>query len=265
MPGRERLPVCIVPDCVPKLYGNQQYCNKHLVRIRVHGDPNICKPRGFQPGDKNPSKSPERRAELSKRRLGHPLSAETRKKQGESLRKRLATPEMKEKWSRAAKGRKLSEETKIKIRATRAKSTKPQKMSTMLKNADDAFSKYIRAKYADANGYIKCFTCPTIRPIAEMDCGHFVSRQHKSTRWMEENAHPQCWACNRFNEGRKDVYSVRLVEVYGLGILERLQVEKHREFHFNQVVSKEITARFKEKLAALRDFQSVEAKLAEMK
>lgn len=96
-----------------------------------------------------------------------------------------------------------------------------------IKKADEIFSKYIRLKY-QKNGYIICFTCGKYLLIGECDAGHFVGREHKSTRFLEKNVHPQCQWCNRFKEGQKDEYALRLVYKYGPTILEELNRFKHQ-------------------------------------
>lgn len=127
---------------------------------------------------------------------------------------------------------------------------KKKKLSTLLKHADDAFSIYIRTKYA-SNGYVSCVSCGKTALIAEMDCGHFVGRQHKALRFSEDNCHPQCRYCNRFREGEKDTYALYLVRKYGPDILQKLQDVKHRIVHFTPTELMEIRNTFRNKLKEL--------------
>jgi len=62
--------------------------------------------------------------------------------------------------------------------------------------ADKTFSIYIRLKYANQFGIVKCSTCNRTAPWQEMHCGHWQRRGKKSTRWAEPNASPQCPICN---------------------------------------------------------------------
>jgi len=60
------------------------------------------------------------------------------------------------------------------------KKTKPKKKSIrqLIKTADRWFSKYIRLKAADANGYVQCVTCGKAIPWNKgCHAGHFVVRQ----------------------------------------------------------------------------------------
>lgn len=86
------------------------------------------------------------------------------------------------------------------------------------------FSKYIRLRDADDQGICKCFTCGRVKHWKQMDCGHGIGRQYKATKYDEKNNHAQCKRCNGFEEGRKDIYSKRVNQLYGEGTWERLQI-----------------------------------------
>jgi hypothetical protein len=121
----------------------------------------------------------------------------------------------------------------------------------LINKLDAIFSKYVRLSHADGRGNIRCFTCDKVAPVAEMDCGHFVGRQHKSTRWLEKNCKPQCRYCNRYCEGKKDVFAVRLVQTYGPHILMELQEQKNILTNYKPPDLEEMIRSYKEKLTAL--------------
>lgn len=58
-------------------------------------------------------------------------------------------------------------------------------------------------------------TCGISKPIAEMQNGHFVSRGKYGTRWLDENCHPQCPACNVFLHGNYPKYAEFIIKTYG--------------------------------------------------
>jgi len=103
---------------------------------------------------------------------------------------------------------------------------KKKKLSTLKKKADALFSRYIRRKY-EKNGLISCYTCGMRHEFKRIQCGHFVSRTHTSTRWLEENARAQCFACNVWKRGNYDVFSLKLVEENGIEFLRYLQRKKN--------------------------------------
>lgn len=128
---------------------------------------------------------------------------------------------------------------------------KKPKLRTLVNKLDAIFSKYIRLSKADGRGNAQCFTCDKVAPITEMDCGHFVGRQHKSTRWSEINCQPQCRYCNRYCEGKKDVFAVRLIQTYGPHILMELQEQKNIITNYKPPDLEELIRSYKQKLKAL--------------
>jgi len=200
---------------------------------------------GFQKGDLNPSRNPERKKQISEQRKNSITPERTKKRISRSMKKALKNPELRKKWSECKKGKKPTEETKRKIAIAKAK--RPKKMSTLFKNADAFYSRYIRLKYSK-NGYVKCVTCGRFFPIKEMDCGHFVGRGYMSTRYFEKNTHPQCRYCNRFKEGVKDVYALWLVEHYGQGILKELNYLRNQHKRFRPWELQEIADNYKLKI-----------------
>ena len=97
------------------------------------------------------------------------------------------------------------------------------KLSTIQAKADAAMSVYIRMKYADENGYVKCVSCGRSFHWKDVDCGHFISRGKVSTRWVEENAHPECPHDNRFNHTHLIGYTLYMVDMYGRDKIEELE------------------------------------------
>ena len=95
---------------------------------------------------------------------------------------------------------------KSKAQATPRKKTHAQ----LKKKVDEWFSKYIRAKYADADGIVRCFTCERPDHVSRMQAGHFASRRHMATRWDEDNVRPQCVSCNIYRHGEQWLFGRNL-------------------------------------------------------
>ena len=70
---------------------------------------------------------------------------------------------------------------------------KPKKptRTSIVKKLDTVFSIYIRRRYA-VNDIAKCVTCGKQDHWKSLQCGHFMSRKHLSTRWNEDNCQVQC-------------------------------------------------------------------------
>ena len=233
-----------------KGYG-AKYCSRECFREAYKKAGKVV---GFQKGDLNPSRKPERRKQISEQMKNRITSEETKRKISHSMEKALKNPELRKKWSQCKMGGKPTEETKRKIAIAKAKRLpKDKKMSTLIKNADIAHSKYIRLKESK-DGYNKCVSCGRVYLISEMDCGHFVGRAHMSTRYLDKNTHPQCRRCNRFQEGNKDEYALWLIKKYGEGIIEELNRKKWEMKHFSPDELDELT---KDRRAKIKELEKL--------
>ena len=88
--------------------------------------------------------------------------------------------------------------------------------SKLIKKLDNVFSQYIRRKDA-IDGIAKCISCGVERSWKELQCGHFMSRSHYSTRWEILNVGVQCISCNIFKHGQQYLFSKYLDKTYGEG------------------------------------------------
>ena len=96
----------------------------------------------------------------------------------------------------------------------------------LIKELDKVYSIYIRSENAVDN-VAECYTCGKKENWKYMDCGHYISRKVKSTRWYKKNTKPQCKRCNVFMEGNKPTFALKLKKEYGSGILEELDQLSH--------------------------------------
>ena len=121
----------------------------------------------------------------------------------------------------------------------------------MRERADRAMSIFIRTKYA-VDGYVKCITCDAIRPIAEMDSAHFISRGKAATRFLEANCHPACQNCNRFRQlPHMRMYTLFMIDTYGREFVDQL-IQTSRELVRHRISDYEgFAAHYNDKLGEL--------------
>ena len=81
--------------------------------------------------------------------------------------------------------------------------------SKLVKKLDNIFSQYIRLSNS-VNDIAECVTCNKKDHWKKMQCGHFQSRKHYSTRWDERNVAVQCAGCNVFRYGEQFKFSLYL-------------------------------------------------------
>lgn len=135
---------------------------------------------------------------------------------------------------------------------------------------DREFSKYIRCRDTgtypmDKNGkfsptgkfihgdggYTECFTCGTIKGYSDLDCSHYVGRQHYATRWNPMNCRAACRYCNRFQEGEKGIFRKKLVELYGEEEISKMEGMRRLGRKPRPWEAVEILARIRKDLAEL--------------
>lgn len=118
------------------------------------------------------------------------------------------------------------------------KKTKLQKwkrIKILKAKAETVFHHWIRIR----DDYI-CYTCGLHGDIYNMQAGHF---QHSSSDLDERNLHCQCVRCNKWLSGNLDVYTVKMIEQYGMEVVKELQrlkgiPRKYTEQELNEVIEK---------------------------
>ena len=105
------------------------------------------------------------------------------------------------------------------------------KRSTVVKRLDAIFSQYIRKKNS-VHGKGTCFTCGKVDDWKNLQCGHFQSRRHYSTRWSETNCQIQCAGCNLFKFGEQWKFSVALDAKFGKKTSEKLHVLAQKQIKY---------------------------------
>jgi len=92
----------------------------------------------------------------------------------------------------------------------------------LIDKLDRIFSKYIRLRDSDGNGYGKCITCGRFFYWKNATNGHFVLRDRMATRYHEKNNNLQCLHCNSFKSGRQFEHGQAIDRKYGKGTAEYL-------------------------------------------
>ena len=124
--------------------------------------------------------------------------------------------------------------------------------------ADKYFSLYIRVRDADENGCAKCCTCGTYKPVKLQDCGHYVKRQHMSTRFDEWNCATQCKRCNGFEQGRDADFERYIAERWGMKAINHLQIQRHITRKTGKFELEQIAKYYKERAIELAKAKNLE-------
>jgi hypothetical protein len=122
---------------------------------------------------------------------------------------------------------------------------KPTRKSLVTK-LDTIFSQYIRRKDA-INEISECITCGKKDHYKKLQCGHFMSRRHYSTRWDIDNVGVQCYACNITNQGMQYKFSQYL----GNNLSEQLYIKSKQVVKFADIDLIELIDYYTEKVNTL--------------
>lgn len=109
--------------------------------------------------------------------------------------------------------------SKLKMKKSPIKRKKKSPYKKLKDKLWDMFSKYIRLKYADKDGYVTCVTCGRIM-FWEKDgaqAGHFMDGRHGTVLFDEELVHVQCYGCNVGKSGNKVEYFRFMIDKLGGG------------------------------------------------
>lgn len=113
---------------------------------------------------------------------------------------------------------------------------KTKTVAQLKKDADKYFSQYVRYRDGECrNGewIAECITCGVIKPIKQLQAGHFVSRRINVLRFDDENVNAQCTGCNMFKQGEQYLYAKNLDYKYGDGKAEELMNRRHETHKFS--------------------------------
>lgn len=128
---------------------------------------------------------------------------------------------------------------------------KPISKSKAKAKAWNAFSRYIRTKYADKGGMCICYTCGKIAPIKEIQCGHGISGRNNAVLFMEEVCRPQCVGDNVFGRGKQSIFTMKLIKEHGMAKYEELVDLSNTTIQYKTIDYVQIAEKYKEKLMDL--------------
>jgi len=109
-------------------------------------------------------------------------------------------------------------------------------ISALKKKAWTLFSIYIRLrdclKTTGTTEYGKCITCGKIYSFDKLQAGHFIAGRSNSVLFDEQGVFAQCFACNCGLHGNLLVYRRKIVEMYGEGADELMEIEAKKTKKF---------------------------------
>jgi hypothetical protein len=121
----------------------------------------------------------------------------------------------------------------------------------VVEKLDAVFSEYIRRRYADHGGFVRCYTCGAEKHWKQMHAGHFQSRSKYATRWNETNVQVQCVSCNIFKAGEQYKFGLRLDAELGEGTAEEMMYLSNQSGKYSIEMLREMVAYYQAQLRGL--------------
>lgn len=118
----------------------------------------------------------------------------------------------------------------------------------LIKKADEVFSRYIRERAVKSDGWCYCAICGKHGSTRNMQNGHYISRSHMATRYMEENCMPSCAKCNSRHEEDIEPYKNALIWYGGLSLVAYLELMGKKVVKYSSHDLKEIIDTYTYKL-----------------
>jgi 5-methylcytosine-specific restriction endonuclease McrA len=118
------------------------------------------------------------------------------------------------------------------------------KRKSLIDKLDKEFSIFIRNRYAK-NGMAECVTCGAVKEVKQLQCGHFMSRKHYSTRWDEDNCQVQCYTCNVMRYGEQYKFGLYLNATYNKDKAEELLIQSKQTLKLSDFELEDMIEKYK--------------------
>lgn len=124
------------------------------------------------------------------------------------------------------------------MKTTRLKRKSKQRERILMNRAVATFNRWIRERdRVKLKGH--CYTCGSLNGA---EAGHW-KHSNNSLRFEERAVHLQCTRCNKWLSGNLAVYTLKLIEEYGLDTVKQLnkqatELKQFTEQELEQIISK---------------------------
>lgn len=119
-----------------------------------------------------------------------------------------------------------------------------KKLRILKKKAWSRCSIYVRKRYANAYGYVKCYTCGIVKYWKDIQAGHGFSGRGNAILFEEDIIRPQCYGCNVCNAGKLHIFTYKLRKELGNKRFEELYKQQFGYKSFTQDELQEIIDKY---------------------
>lgn len=118
----------------------------------------------------------------------------------------------------------------------------------LTEKAQESVNRFVR-KRDSINGFFICISCQKLKPINQMNAGHYYPkepRRYRSIRFDLHNINGQCVRCNKFLSGNLIEYRKNLLEKIGEENLKQLdKLAELKNFRFTREFLIELIEKYK--------------------
>jgi hypothetical protein len=115
----------------------------------------------------------------------------------------------------------------------------------------EVFSKCIRLKYSDKDGYVICYTCGKKMRWQDSQCGHAVGGRTNAVLFDEEIVRIQCPRCNIFLRGNYTIFTTRLIKEKGMKWWENKLLNSKKVKKYSQSELRELYEHYSKEVEKL--------------
>ena len=134
---------------------------------------------------------------------------------------------------------------------------KKKTISKHKKEVWEVFSRFIRMrdglKTTGTTEWGLCITCGKRYHFKLLQAGHFIPGRHNANLFLEEGVHAQCYNCNINLRGNTLNYRRRILELYGEGADERIEITASQTKKFTVWELEELFKYYKDKVRELEN------------
>ena len=122
-------------------------------------------------------------------------------------------------------------------------------ISYLTEKAQESVNRFVR-KRDSINGFFICISCQELKPINQMNAGHYYAKEfYKSVRFDLNNVNGQCVRCNKYLSGNLIEYRKNLLEKIGEEKLKQLdKLAEIKNFRFTREFLIELIEKYKNKI-----------------
>lgn len=116
----------------------------------------------------------------------------------------------------------------------------------LTEKAQESVNRFVR-KRDSINGFFICISCQELKPINQMNAGHYYAKEfYKSVRYDLNNVNGQCVRCNKYLSGNLIEYRKNLLEKIGEEKLKQLdKLAELKNFRFTREFLIELIEKYK--------------------